>query len=128
MSPELTLKELLGKTITSCEGASVGSTEVIFDTKDGKRFRMYHQQDCCEGVDIEKVTGRVEHILKSPVLSALESTSHDEPPDAEPSEYTRESATWTEFTISTKKGSFKIRWLGESNGYYSESVDFVEIK
>ena len=38
-----------------------------------------------------------------------------------------ESGTVTIFTFTTSYGgSLVIRWLGESNGYYSESVSFVE--
>lgn len=126
MSPELTLKALLGKTLTSCEGAKVGGTDIVFDSADGKRFHMYHQQDCCEGVSIDRVEGDIQTIIGSPILTALESVTNDPPEDADKNEW-RESATWTEFTITTAKGEVKIRWLGESNGYYGEGVDFNDV-
>lgn len=37
-------------------------------------------------------------------------------------------AMWTFYKLSTVDESVTIRWFGESNGYYSVSVNFDEVK
>jgi hypothetical protein len=118
------ITELIGKTVVSVEYLKKNSDQLIFRCSDGAVFRMYHYQDCCESVRIEDVVGDVHDIIGSPILSAEEKTNSED--TFGKIEYP-ESFTWTFYTIATAKGYLDIRWLGESNGYYSESVEFKQI-
>lgn len=110
---------LKDRTLTKITG-KVGDDEMIFETDDGRKFKMYHSQDCCEHVRVEDIAGDLNDLIGSPILQAEESTNQDNPP-----EY-HDSFTWTFYKLATIKGSVTLRWLGESNGYYSESVYFAE--
>jgi hypothetical protein len=114
---------MLGKTFVRVTG-SVGSDEMTFETAQGERFMFAHQQDCCERVDINDIVGDLQDLVGTPLLVA-EQVQGETPMDFE-EEY-HESVTWTFYKFATRKGYVDVRWLGESNGYYSESVDlFVE--
>ena len=78
------------------------------------------------------IVGDLKDLIGSPILLAEEvSFEHDDPPDAPldkiDKEY-RDSFSWTFYKLSTLNGSVTIRWYGESNGYYSESVDFEKVE
>ncbi|AEW47444.1 hypothetical protein BCB4_0216 [Bacillus phage B4] len=109
---------LVGKTFTRIKNE--GSDELVFYDTDGEIYVMYHQQDCCESVYIEDIDGDLEDLLHSPILmaEAVSESGND-------SDYG--TSTWTFYKIATIKGTVTLRWLGESNGYYSESVDFVRV-
>ena len=110
-----------GKTFVEVTG-SVGSGEMLFVTADGERFMFAHQQDCCESVDINDIVGDLQDLVGSPLLIAEEVSGA-----TEPDEEHYESYTYTFYKFATRKGYVDVRWLGESNGYYSESVElFVE--
>jgi hypothetical protein len=115
--------ELEGKVIIEVTDMEQGSSEVVFRCSDGSRYRMYHDQDCCENVSVEDVCGDVDDIMNTMIISAQEVVN---PEDAEdrPDE---DSYTWTFYNISTLKGYLTLRWYGSSNGYYSESVSFKRL-
>ena len=107
-------EELKGLTF---KNISVNNNEIRFYVTDDTYFHMHHYQDCCECVYIEDICGDIQDLIGHRILEAECVTNHDNP-----KEYA-EFFTWTFYKISTIKGSVTIRWYGESNGYYSESVD-----
>ena len=104
--------ELEGKTLKKIDATD---DSITFFTIEGETFRMFHEQDCCESVYVEDVNGDFSDIIGTPIISAKEKTNEDD------------SCTWTFYDIRTIKGSVTIRWYGTSNGYYSESVDFIRL-
>lgn len=115
---------LKGKVITEITGLERDSDLVIFRCNDGTNYCMWHDQDCCEDVSIEDVTGNISDLLGFPVTMAemSQNDNHDVPLYDDD-----KSKTWTFYKLATIKGYVTIRWYGESNGYYSEGVDFSEI-
>lgn len=121
------ISELKGKVLTSISGASNGGTEIIFNCDDGTKYKMYHRQDCCEHVIIDDVNGDVSDLIGSPLLIVEEVSNDEFTRSHEFNSYTPDSFTWTFYKLATKNGYVNIRWYGESNGYYSERVDFEQI-
>jgi hypothetical protein len=87
-----------------------------------RTFRLEHRQDCCEFVYLDDICGDLKDLEDSPILSAEESSNQDDPPPDLAEEYHQ----WTFYRLTTAKGLVVLRWLGESNGYYSIGVDLVE--
>ena len=119
----LELAELVGKKIKEIRGLDEGSMEVSVYTECGQEYLFFHEQDCCESVYLNDFDGDADDLVGATIISAEEVSNPDE--GERPEEGMEESWTWTFYKIETSKGGIWMRWLGESNGYYSEHVDFV---
>ena len=112
---EVKIENMVGKVFTSVRNEG---SELVFQNAT-ESFVFFHQQDCCENVSIEDVCGDLQDLVGEPLLLAEEVTG-ETPVDFNEREY--ESVTWTFYKFATRKGYVDVRWLGESNGYYSEGV------
>lgn len=126
-----TIKEIQGHTFVRVERTNHALGQLhpqdeqdclVFYRKDGKIFEFSHLQICCENVSIEDICGNLEDLVDVPILVAEERTSDNHETGSNYSE------TWTFYTFRTINGTVDVRWYGESNGYYSESVGFYEVK
>ena len=111
--------KLVGKVFTNVE-INDDKTEMVF-TNDESGYKFYHEQDCCESVEIVDINGLLSDLIGKPILQA-ESVSMNSSSDNYDG-----SQTWTFYKFATIQGFVTVRWLGESNGYYSEEVNFAEI-
>lgn len=110
------ISDMLGVVFTKVEN---NGYELRFECDDGV-FVFEHDQSCCESVNIESVVGDLQDLVGEPLLLAEESSG--ETPADHNFAYEPESYTWTFYKFATRKGYVDVRWLGTSNGYYSESV------
>lgn len=109
---------LKGKTLMRIEGAEPGSENVKFTLSGGLEIDLEHYQDCCESVYLAEVVGDIADLIGEP-LHEVEVVMQN----GDDSEECGDSCTWTFYKFGTRKGRVTLRWLGESNGYYSEGVD-----
>lgn len=136
--------ELKGKVLSKID--KIDNEELIFHLETGEKYRLYHQQDCCESVLIEDINGDLEDLIGTPILLAEEVNSEEFQKNFEESfkleegkedyqwnyknekgESKPESYTWTFYKLATKNGYIDIRWYGMLNGYYSEGVYFKKV-
>jgi hypothetical protein len=113
------IEDMIGKVFTSVK--NVDGTELVFEN-DQERFVFFHSQDCCEHVRIEDIVGDLADLEGVELLKAEETHNLFDMIKSIDQEL-GESGTWTYYKFATRKGYVDVRWLGESNGYYSESVD-----
>lgn len=116
------LAQACDQLIISIEGLSRGS-DVLKIGLFGGVLTLEHHQDCCERVVIEDFEGDIEDLVGHRLVSAEEVVNGDEDYHRGEEPDYGESTTWTFYKLRTTGGDLWVRWLGESNGYYSERVD-----
>lgn len=115
------IEDIVGK--TPVDITVQGKEQIVFLFDDDTACEFCHDQQCCENVFVEDVNGDWGDLIGIPLLVAEERTNSDLPkPETDYSSYG--SNTWTFYTFRSIKGSVDVRWYGESNGFYSERVDF----
>jgi hypothetical protein len=94
--------------------------QILLTTRSGRRFLVYHEQDCCETVAISGQDGSFDRLIGKPIVEARDfavDTGDDE----------IDSQTTTTLVFRVDDQTVISRWIGDSNGYYSESVDIAEL-
>jgi hypothetical protein len=113
---------LVGRTpvdVVQTEGAGKDD-EMHFLFEDGSKIIFWHAQECCEDVHIEDIVGDLSDLVGWPILVAEEVSTSE-------GGTLGNTLTWTFYKFATQSGFVTVRWVGESNGYYSESVDITEV-
>lgn len=108
-------ESFIGKTLVKLD-------EDGFTLNTGEKFIFHHFQDCCERVGHYETEGDYNSVLNSPITEFTD--RGEEHPNHSGKYY--ESHTWTTYTIIAENGGcVKIYFLGESNGYYGESMCII---
>lgn len=102
--------------------------EIVFCQNGEPRFVMHHEYSCCESVSVEEIIGDLNDLIGEPIIEAECVTYDNEPtPDGRTGDLD-DFYCWTFYKLGTRKGHVTIRWLGESNGYYSVEVDIRDCR
>lgn len=117
-----TYTEFSGKTIEEIRGCKKHSDEVTIKFTDGSCLKFYHRQDCCESVLLEDFDTEPEYLINTNIVSIEERISRSGE-GIKPLNDWDESYTWSFYVIKTSSSTMVLRWYGESNGWYSETVD-----
>lgn len=113
--------ELKGQIIKSITKNRIDNFIIKTETK---KYVLFHGQDCCEYVRLEKEFGNLDLVLNSPIILAEEDNPFD--PDWY-KDYGDSSHTWSKYRLETINGYYEMWFLGESNGYYAEDMRFEEL-
>jgi hypothetical protein len=115
---------LRGKTIKRFTNATVGSEDVGIECDDGTAYRLKYYPDCCASCSLNEIVGDISDLIDTPILMAEVVVGGA---DVHPAPEHADSFTWAFYKLATVKGYVTLRFLGESNGYYSETVDFERV-
>lgn len=116
-----------GKIFTSFERIY---NNMLFLHNDEITFMMHHEQQCCEHVYLADICGDLEDLINTPIVAAYASSNEEVEKcnkQAGPNQKNEDEdedmcMEYTFYTIRTMKGTVVLRFIGESNGYYSTAI------
>jgi hypothetical protein len=114
------ITELQGEVLTHID-VDESKGKVLLTTQKGRQILLHHIQDCCEHVYIENIEGEWLKLLGKP-LQVASGKEEDCSPESREG-----SGTRTTFKFKVDNETVVCKWVGESNGYYSESVNIEDI-
>jgi hypothetical protein len=94
--------------------------QILLTTRSGRQFLIHHEQKCCETVEISGQDGSFDKLIGKPIVEARDNA-------VDTSEEAADSQTTTTLVFRVDDHAVISRWVGDSNGYYSESVDIAEL-
>ncbi len=124
-----TVEDLVGEILAYVDTDEHGE-EIRLTTQTGKVFTIYHSQYCCEYVRIVDTEGNWRDLIGKVIEEVSVKADHGVYPEdrgVRPACATDNSWTSTDFVFRVDGATVISRWVGESNGYYSESVDIAEL-
>ncbi len=122
-----------GRKVSAVSGMEIGSERAVIVFEGGSSLTLFHDPDCCESVEIADVTGDPEDLVGRHLVLCECVQSTDEARAraaiARAGCFYEDSHTWTFYKLGSDGGYVTLRWLGWSNGYYSErvAVKFTEV-
>lgn len=123
---EATIDDLIGKKVLYI-AYDLESLTLVCEGKEFPEiyYNFYHSQDCCEDFWLDDIIGDLEDLIGDIILKADEKKNSD---DITPTKDKSldDSWTWTFYTIATRSGYVDLRFIGTSNGYYSEGVQIYK--
>lgn len=119
----MNLDIILWKTITDVKVEN--NDCIIFTCDDGSCFEASHMQDCCEEVKIYDINEDLSCLIGEEIIGVKEEESKIWPNDVGKENFCIDSFTWTTHTFQTSKNTVIVRWIGLSNGFYSEKIHFT---
>lgn len=117
-----TFDDLVGKTIWQIERTLDwhGETRMlVLHLDDLTAFYMYDEEHGTGNdvsIRLTDISGDLDDLLNEPLLVAEMAKQDDN------SSTPDDGQNWTFYRFATQKGFVVLRWLGQSNGYYSEEV------
>lgn len=119
------LDKMHGLIVTNID---ISDDDILITTEGNNQFRFYHDQECCESVYIYDCNDDLKVLENKKLESVFYDCIHNvDPDDITNSDQYRESFTWTNVYFVTNEKTVCVRWYGESNGYYNETIDIQEI-